>query len=54
MSVNFARDETIMTEISRKFDLATIKQQLSARGLVTQKVWTDENNWVSLLLCQFD
>ncbi|OKH50310.1 dimethylhistidine N-methyltransferase [Calothrix sp. HK-06] len=54
LSVNFASDETIMTEISRKFDLATIKQQLSARGLVTQKVWTDENNWVSLLLCQFD
>ncbi|OKH44725.1 dimethylhistidine N-methyltransferase [Calothrix sp. HK-06] len=52
LSVNFARDETIMTEISRKFDIATIKQHLSTHGLITQKVWTDPNNWFGLLLCQ--
>ncbi|MBF2063797.1 MAG: L-histidine N(alpha)-methyltransferase [Calothrix sp. C42_A2020_038] len=52
LSVNFAHDETIMTEISRKFDIATLNQQLRAHGLVTQKVWTDKNNWFGLLLCQ--
>ncbi len=51
LSVDFARDETIMTEISRKFDIETIKQQLRAHDLVTQKVWTDKNNWFGLLLC---
>ncbi|RUT07954.1 dimethylhistidine N-methyltransferase [Dulcicalothrix desertica PCC 7102] len=52
ISVDIKASETIMTEISRKFDIATIKQQLSTHGLITQKVWTDTNNWFGLLLCQ--
>lgn len=52
LDIDFAEGETIMTEISRKFDVETIKQQLNAYGLVTQKVWSDENNWFGLLLCQ--
>ncbi len=52
LTVNFGLSETILTEISRKFDLKTIQQQLQAKGLVTQKVWTDSNRWFGLLLCQ--
>ncbi|MBR8836959.1 MAG: L-histidine N(alpha)-methyltransferase [Stigonema ocellatum SAG 48.90 = DSM 106950] len=52
LTVNFGKSETILTEISRKFDLNTIQQQLKAKGLVTQKVWTDTNEWFGLLLCQ--
>ncbi len=51
-TVHFDEGETIFTEISRKFDLNTIQQQLNAKGLVTQKVWTDSNRWFGLLLCQ--
>ncbi|MEH2317166.1 L-histidine N(alpha)-methyltransferase [Nostoc sp.] len=52
LKVNFALGETILTEISRKFDLNTIKQQLTAQGLLPLHVWTDPNQWFGLLLCQ--
>ncbi|MEH2326143.1 MAG: L-histidine N(alpha)-methyltransferase [Nostoc sp.] len=52
LKVNFAINETILTEISRKFDLNTIKQQLTAQGLLPLNVWTDANQWFGLLLCQ--
>jgi L-histidine Nalpha-methyltransferase len=52
LSLKFVLGETIRTEISRKFNLETLQQQLSLRGLVPQKVWTDSNNWFGLLLCQ--
>jgi len=52
LSVNFAPGETIQTEISRKFNLKTIQQQLTTRGLVPIQTWTDSNQWFGLLLCQ--
>ncbi|MEI1378262.1 L-histidine N(alpha)-methyltransferase [Nostoc sp. UHCC 0926] len=52
LKVNFALGETILTEISRKFDLNTIKQQLTAQGLLPIHVWTDPNQWFGLVLCQ--
>ncbi len=52
LKVNFAPGETILTEISRKFDLNTIKQQLTAQGLLPLHVWTDPNQWFGLLFCQ--
>jgi L-histidine Nalpha-methyltransferase len=52
LKVDFTAGETIMTEISRKFDIKVIQQQLNLHNLVTQKVWTDANNWFGLLLCQ--
>lgn len=52
LSVNFAVGETILTEISRKFDLDTIQKQLTTWGLVPLHVWTDPNQWFGLLLCQ--
>ncbi|MCC5623861.1 L-histidine N(alpha)-methyltransferase, partial [Nostoc sp. CHAB 5715] len=52
LKVNFALGETILTEISRKFDLNIIKQQLTVQGLLPLQVWTDPNQWFGLLLCQ--
>ncbi|MHC5599274.1 MAG: L-histidine N(alpha)-methyltransferase [Nostoc sp.] len=52
LKINFALGETILTEISRKFDLNTIKEHLTAQGLLPLNVWTDANQWFSLLLCQ--
>ncbi|MBG1266564.1 L-histidine N(alpha)-methyltransferase [Nostoc sp. WHI] len=52
LKVDFALGETILTEISRKFDLNAIKQQLTAQGLLPLHVWTDPNQWFGLLLCQ--
>ncbi|KAF3885744.1 MULTISPECIES: L-histidine N(alpha)-methyltransferase [Nostocales] len=52
LTVSFDQDETILTEISRKFDLNNIQQELKAKGLVPQKVWTDKNQWFGLILCQ--
>ncbi len=52
LTVSVDQDETILTEISRKFDLNAIQQELKAKGLVPQKVWTDKNQWFGLILCQ--
>ena len=52
LNVHFESGETIKTEISRKFDLNRIQQELKTKGLVPQKVWTDENQLSGLLLCQ--
>lgn len=52
LTVEFTEGETMLTEISRKFDLNTMQPQLSSRGLKPVKVWTDPNKWFGLLLCQ--
>lgn len=52
LTVEFERGETILTEISRKFDLKAMQQELGARGLVPVQAWTDPNQWFGLLLCQ--
>lgn len=52
LDVEFAAGETILTEISRKFDLNQIQQELLSRGLVPIQVWTDPKQWFGLLLCQ--
>ncbi len=52
LTLNFAAGETIMTEISRKFDLDGIQQELQAKGLKPLKVWTDSKQWFGLILCQ--
>ncbi|PIG91886.1 L-histidine N(alpha)-methyltransferase [Gloeocapsopsis sp. IPPAS B-1203] len=51
-TVQFAPEETILTEISRKFNLNTLQQILAQQGLTTVKVWTDSQQWFALLLCQ--
>ncbi|MBD2251489.1 L-histidine N(alpha)-methyltransferase [Nostoc parmelioides] len=44
--------EKILTEISRKFDLAIMQKELEMHGLRTLKVWTDPQQWFGLILCQ--
>ena len=52
LKVNFEVGESILTEISRKFNLATMEKNLSDKGLKTVKTWTDEKEWFGLILCQ--
>lgn len=52
LQVEFAANETIRTEISRKFNLKTLQPELKARGLVPVKTWTDPQQWFGLILCQ--
>ena len=48
--VNFQQGETILTEISRKFNLQKMQDYLSAFGLDLLQVWTDSQQWFGLLL----
>lgn len=50
LKIDFEKGETINTEISRKFDINTIQDLLKTKGLITQKVWTDDNQWFGLIL----
>jgi len=53
LEIEFALGETILTEISRKFNLEKMEQLLTAHGLKTVQVWTDSNQWFGLFLSQF-
>jgi dimethylhistidine N-methyltransferase len=52
LKVTFDAGETILTEISRKFDVENIQKDLAAKGLIPLKTWTDPNHWFGLTLCQ--
>jgi L-histidine Nalpha-methyltransferase len=52
LKVFFEVGESILTELSRKFDLRTLETQLQTKGLKTVKTWTDEKGWFGLILCQ--
>ncbi len=52
LTVELAVGETIRSEISRKFKLPNMQEQLASRGLVPVQVWTDPNQWFGLILCQ--
>ncbi len=52
LTVEFQSGETILSEISRKFDLSSIQQDLQQRGLVPVQTWTDTHQWFGVLLCQ--
>lgn len=52
LTVEFAAGETIRSEISRKLNLDTVQEDLSLRGLMPVKVWTDPNQLFGLILCQ--
>jgi dimethylhistidine N-methyltransferase len=51
-TIKMAAGETIRSEISRKFDLATLQPQLQSKGLKAVKVWQDVNHWFALILFQ--
>ena len=52
LKVKFEAGETIMTEISRKFDLEVIQKELQEKGLKPLAVWNDPQQWFGLILAQ--
>ncbi|BAZ09139.1 hypothetical protein NIES4071_09450 [Calothrix sp. NIES-4071] len=52
LNVFFEAGESILTEISRKFDLTILQNELELQGLKTLKIWTDKNRWYGVILCQ--
>jgi L-histidine N-alpha-methyltransferase len=52
LKIQFEAGESILTEISRKFDLEKVQAQLRSQGLETVKIWTDPQKWFGLVLCQ--
>jgi dimethylhistidine N-methyltransferase len=53
LSINFTKGETLLTEISRKFNLKQMQEYLENQGLKTVKILTDSQTWFGLILCQF-
>lgn len=49
-SFDIAAGEEILVEISRKFVLPELREELAACGLRTQEVFTDERGWFALLM----
>lgn len=52
LTVEFAAGESMLTEISRKFDFEHKQEYLESRGLKLVQAWTDPQQWFGLLLCQ--
>ncbi|MFN4856729.1 MAG: L-histidine N(alpha)-methyltransferase, partial [Pseudanabaena sp.] len=52
LNIHFQSSESILTEISRKFNLEKVQAQLRSQGLATIKIWTDPQQWFGLVLCQ--
>jgi L-histidine Nalpha-methyltransferase len=52
LTVEFAAGETIRSEISRKFNLDNVQEDLAQRGLMPVQVWTDPKQLFGLILCQ--
>lgn len=50
--VNFEQEETILTEISRKFNLQKMQNYLLKNKLQPLQIWTDPQNWFGVLLSQ--
>ncbi len=52
LTIEFDAEETMMTEISRKFDLEVIQKELQVKGLKPLATWTDPKQWFGLILSQ--
>jgi L-histidine Nalpha-methyltransferase len=52
LKVSFTKGETILTEISRKFDIQALQRELKSKSLEPVKIWTDDNQFFGLFLCQ--
>ena len=50
LSVGFAAGETILTEISRKFDLPDLRTRFADAGFAAVETWTDADEYFSLNL----
>ncbi|MEL6494810.1 MAG: L-histidine N(alpha)-methyltransferase [Cyanobacteria bacterium J06623_7] len=54
LTIKLAPGERILTEISRKFNLAQMEQYLGDRHLNLVHAYSDSQEWFGLLLCQFN
>jgi dimethylhistidine N-methyltransferase len=52
LTVDFQAGESLLTEISRKFNLETMQKDLELKGLKPIKIFTDSQNLFGLILCQ--
>jgi L-histidine Nalpha-methyltransferase len=52
LTINFQQGESLLTEISRKFDLKSMQTELQSKGLQIVKVFIDDQQWFGLILCQ--
>lgn len=52
LTVDFADNDFILTEISRKFDLTEMKEFLWSHSFDTIQMWTDKKDWFGLILAQ--
>jgi dimethylhistidine N-methyltransferase len=52
LTVPFQSGESILTEVSRKFNLKEIQSQLDSVGLNPVKTWLDPKHWFALILSQ--
>ncbi len=53
LTVDFTEGESILTEISRKFNLQEMENYLEKQGLKPIHIWTDSQKWFGLILCQW-
>ncbi|MBD2330124.1 L-histidine N(alpha)-methyltransferase [Alkalinema sp. FACHB-956] len=53
LTIAFSAGETILSEISRKFNLTPLTQQLATKGLVALETWMDAQQWFGVMLCQY-
>lgn len=54
LTVTFNEGETVLTEISRKFDLLYMKKYLKEQGLTPVQSWTDSQGWFAVILSQIE
>jgi L-histidine Nalpha-methyltransferase len=52
LTIDLAPGETILSEISRKFDLGEMRSLLATKNLAVQRIWTDSQAWFGVILCQ--
>jgi dimethylhistidine N-methyltransferase len=52
LTITFEAGELMLSEISRKFNLTELQTHLQQHGLVPRQVWTDDQQWFGLVLCQ--
>jgi L-histidine Nalpha-methyltransferase len=52
LKLQFQPNETILSEISRKFDRVELQMLLQSHGIVVQQIWTDPQDWFAVILGQ--
>ncbi|MGD1922545.1 MAG: L-histidine N(alpha)-methyltransferase [Pleurocapsa sp.] len=52
LNIEVKKEEAILTEISRKFNLLQMKEYLDKNSLNLIETYTDDRQWFGLLLCQ--